>query len=74
MPPRARTAWFRTLGQLALVLVAAGVIGVLIQHPWPTLTFAALGVVAWHYWRLRKLLMRLTARQRHTPPHQLATY
>ncbi len=68
MPPRARTAWFRTLGQLALVLVAAGVIGVLIQHPWPTLTFAALGVVAWHYWRLRKLLMRLTARQRHTPP------
>jgi two-component system, OmpR family, phosphate regulon sensor histidine kinase PhoR len=68
MPPRARTAWFRTLGQLALVLVAAGVIGVLIQHPWPTLTLAALGVVAWHYWRLRKLLMRLTARQRHTPP------
>jgi two-component system phosphate regulon sensor histidine kinase PhoR len=32
------------------------------------LTIAALGVVAWHYWRLRKLLVRLTARQRHTPP------
>ncbi|GAB3390544.1 phosphate regulon sensor histidine kinase PhoR [Lysobacter fragariae] len=68
MPPRARTAWFRTLGQLALVLVAAGVIGVLIGNPWPVITLAALGVVAWHYWRLRKLLIRLTARQRHTPP------
>lgn len=68
MPPRARSAWFRTLGQLALILLAAAVIGVLIRHPWPTLTFAALGVVAWHYWRLRRLLMRLTARQRHSPP------
>ncbi|HEV8693351.1 MAG TPA: phosphate regulon sensor histidine kinase PhoR [Lysobacter sp.] len=68
MPPRARSAWFRTLGQLALILVAAAVIGLLIKHPWPVLTFAALGVVAWHYWRLRKLLVRLTARQRHTPP------
>ena len=68
MPPRARSAWFRTLGQLALILLAAALIGVLIQRPWQVLTFAALGVVAWHYWRLRKLLLRLTARQRHTPP------
>ena len=28
---------------------------------------AALGVVAWHYWRLRKVLLRLTARQRLEP-------
>jgi two-component system phosphate regulon sensor histidine kinase PhoR len=68
MPPRARSAWFRTLGQLALVLAAAALIGLLIGHPWQVITTAALGVVAWHYWRLRKLLMRLTARQRHTPP------
>ncbi|MDR7098139.1 two-component system phosphate regulon sensor histidine kinase PhoR [Lysobacter niabensis] len=68
MPPRVRSAWFRTLGQLALILAAAALVGVLIRHPWQVLTVAALGVVAWHYWRLRKLLMRLTARQRHTPP------
>jgi two-component system phosphate regulon sensor histidine kinase PhoR len=68
MPPRARTAWLRTLGQLALVLAAAALVGVLMGYPWQVLTLAALGVVAWHYWRLRKLLMRLTARQRHTPP------
>ena len=30
---------------------------------------AALGVVAWHYWRLRGVLRRLTARQRMPPPH-----
>ena len=68
MPPRARSAWFRTLGQLALILAAAALVGVLIGYPWQVLTFGALGVVAWHYWRLRKLLLRLTARQRHTPP------
>src|SRR5207342_3893983 len=68
MPPRIRSAWFRTLGQLALILAAATLVGVLIRHPWQVLTVAALGVVAWHYWRLRKLLMRLTARQRYMPP------
>src|SRR5262245_9960385 len=68
MPPRARSAWFRTLGQLALILVGAAVLGVLVGYPWPIVTIAALGVVAWHYWRLRRVLIRLTARQRLTPP------
>ncbi|MFC3551191.1 phosphate regulon sensor histidine kinase PhoR [Lysobacter cavernae] len=68
MPPRARFAWFRTLGQLALILAVAAIVGVLIGHPWPVVTLAALGVVAWHYWRLRNVLLRLTARQRLTPP------
>ena len=68
MPPRARNAWFRTLGQLAGVLLAALAIGVALGNPWPVLTLAALGVVAWHYWRLRGVLLRLTARQRQAPP------
>ena len=68
MPPRTRSAWFRTLGQLALVLAGAAVVGILVGRPWPVLAFAALAVVAWHYWRLRRLLTRLTARQRHSPP------
>lgn len=68
MSPRARSAWFRTLGQLGLVLLVAGGVGVLVGHPWQILTFAALGVVAWHYARLRRVLVRLTARQRLTPP------
>ena len=68
MPPRARNAWFRTLGLLALVLAAGLAIGLLLGKPWPALTVAALGVVAWHYWKLRGVLLRLTARQRTAPP------
>ncbi len=68
MPTRARSAWIKTLGQLALVLLAALVVGLLIGQPWPVLTVAALGVVAWHYWKLRNVLLRLTARQRLAPP------
>ena len=67
MSPDARSAWFRTLGQLALVLVAGLCIGLLLGQPWPALTLAALGVVAWHYWKLRNVLLRLTARQRLAP-------
>lgn len=68
MSPNARSAWFRTLGQLLLVLALGLAVGLLLGHPWPALTLAALGVVAWHYWRLRGVLLRLTARQRLAPP------
>lgn len=68
MPPPARTAWLRTLGHLALVLAAAALLGLLVGEPWPVVTCAALGIVAWHYWRLRGVLVRLTARQRLAPP------
>ncbi|KAB8318194.1 phosphate regulon sensor histidine kinase PhoR [Tolypothrix campylonemoides VB511288] len=68
MPPRARSAWIRTLYQLALVLSLAALLGLAIGYPWPVITVAALGVVAWHYARLRRVLLRLTARQRLEPP------
>ena len=68
MPPRARNAWFKTLGQLGLVLAGALVLGLLLRQAWPVLAVAALGVVAWHYWKLRGVLLRLTARQRIEPP------
>jgi two-component system phosphate regulon sensor histidine kinase PhoR len=68
MPPRARTAWLRTLGRLTLILAGAAVVGLAVGQPWPVVTSAALGVVAWHYWRLRRVLDRLTARRRLPPP------
>lgn len=67
MPLYLRSAWFKTLGQLVAVLVAAVLLGWAVGQVWPVLTVAALGVVAWHYWRLRKVLLRLTARQRMEP-------
>ncbi|MET1163324.1 MAG: phosphate regulon sensor histidine kinase PhoR [Pseudoxanthomonas sp.] len=67
MPQHIRSAWFKTLGQLVAVLAAAVLVGGLLGQVWPVVTFAALGVVAWHYWRLRKVLLRLTARQRMEP-------
>jgi two-component system, OmpR family, phosphate regulon sensor histidine kinase PhoR len=69
MPPRTRSAWTLTLARLALVLAAALLVGLAIGRVWPTLTLAALGLVAWHYWKLRGVLLRLTARRR-LPPAQ----
>ena len=68
MPPRARSAWFKTLGQLLLALAASLALGFAIGQPWPVLALGALAVVAWHYWKLRGVLQRLTARQRLAPP------
>jgi two-component system phosphate regulon sensor histidine kinase PhoR len=68
MPPSTRLAWFRTLGRLLTILAGATVLGLLIGHAWPAVTAAALGIVAWHYWRLRVLLLRLTDRKRLSPP------
>ena len=68
MPAIARSAWFKTLGQLVLILAAAVLVGFALDAVWPVVTFAALGVVAWHYWKLRSVLLRLTARKRAAPP------
>lgn len=67
MPNHIRSAWFKTLGQLVAVLAGAVLLGWLLGQVWPVVTVSALGVVAWHYWRLRKVLIRLTARQRIEP-------
>ncbi len=68
MPNDARTAWRTTLGQLALVLTLAIGLGLAIDRLWPSLAIAAVAVLVWHYWKLRQVLSRLTARQRSAPP------
>ena len=44
MPHDIRSAWFKTLGQLALILALAVVVGLLVGQVWPIVTVAALGV------------------------------
>lgn len=67
MPLSSRHAWLRTLAQLALILTAALLLGLFLGHVWPTLTFASLAVVAWHYWKLHGVHQHLTARRRLAP-------
>lgn len=64
MPRHIRSAWLKTLATLALLLLAAGVLGLLTGHVWMCIALASIGALAWHYWRLRRVLRRLTARQR----------
>lgn len=68
MPPRIHAAWTRTLLLLVAVLGVAAVLGALAGHIWMALAIAALGVLAWHYWKLYDLLTRLTSRSRVSPP------
>ncbi|MCE7032495.1 phosphate regulon sensor histidine kinase PhoR [Lysobacter sp. GX 14042] len=68
MPEDIHKAWLRTVAVLALLLVFAGLGGAVLGHPWEALALAALAVIAWHYWRLHRILARLTARRRLPPP------
>lgn len=67
MPAFLQSAWQRTLGQLIALLLAALVLGLLIGQVWATLAITALGIVAWHYLRMRQVLIRLTARRKLQP-------
>ncbi|MDV0436959.1 phosphate regulon sensor histidine kinase PhoR [Xanthomonas sacchari] len=68
MPRHIRSAWLKTLGTLAGMLLLALLAGWIGGHVWMALTLMSLGVMGWHYWRLRRVLRRLTARQRWEPP------
>jgi len=66
---RLRAAWWRTLSTLSAVLAAACVAGIVLGRPGLVLATAALGVLAWHYWRLRRVLGGLTGRRHWEPAH-----
>lgn len=64
---RLRSAWWRTLSVLFLVLAAACLLGIVVGRPGLVLAAAALAVLAWHYWRLRRVLTGLTERRHWVP-------
>jgi len=67
MPPRLRSAWRRTLLAQCGLLLAAIVAGIAIGHVGAVLAAAALGMLAWQHWRLRRVLQGLGARQHQEP-------
>ena len=67
MPPHLRLAWRRTLLVLLGLLGAAITVGLVLGQVGWVLAVTALGILAWHYWRLRRVLLGLTARQRWVP-------
>lgn len=68
MPASELSAWRRTLARHLLALVLAAVSGLALGHPWPALALAAIAMLGWHLWRLRRILARLAARRRPPPP------
>ena len=68
MPADNRPAWSGTLAFAALLLVAATLAGALAGHAWAALALAALAMLAWHGWRLRRVLQRLQMRRRPPDP------
>ena len=67
MPPHLRAAWRRTLLVLVALFAGATALGLLLGQAGWVLATTALGVLAWHYWRLRRILLGLTARRRREP-------
>jgi two-component system phosphate regulon sensor histidine kinase PhoR len=67
MPIFPGESWKRAIVQLLTLYVAALLLGWAIGRFWLPLALVSMGVVAWHYWRLWRLLTRLTGRRRLPP-------
>lgn len=67
MPIFPGQSWQRAIWQLLALYVAALLTGWVIHQVWLPLALVSIGVVAWHYWRLWRVLKRLTGHRRLPP-------
>jgi two-component system phosphate regulon sensor histidine kinase PhoR len=67
MPIFPGESWKRAIAQLLALYLAALAIGWAIGRLWLPLALVSMGVVAWHYWRLWRLLKRLAGGRRLQP-------
>ncbi len=67
MPIFPGESWKRAIAQLLALYVAALAIGWAIGRIWLPLALVSMAVVAWHYWRLWRLLERLAGGRRLQP-------
>ena len=64
---RLRRAWLQTARLLVLFFFVAALLGFVLQAPWATLAIAAGIALAWSYWRLHRVLVRLERRRKIAP-------
>ena len=67
MPLFPGQSWQRAIWQLLGLYAIALLIGWAIGQTWLALALVSMGVVAWHYWRLWRVLKRLAGRRRLPP-------
>jgi two-component system phosphate regulon sensor histidine kinase PhoR len=67
MPLFPGQSWKRAIWQLLALYAAALLAGWAIGQAWLALALVSMGVVAWHYWRLWRVLKHLTGRRRLPP-------
>jgi two-component system, OmpR family, phosphate regulon sensor histidine kinase PhoR len=68
MPLDIRHAWYRTIGLIALALLAALAVGLLSGQLWPVLALSAIAILVRQFWKLHRVLERLGARMSPNPP------
>lgn len=61
-----RLAWRQSLLRLLIIFMLGALVGWLLKAVWPAIAITGLLVLAWHYWRLHRLLLRMDQRQRFT--------
>ena len=59
-----RRAWKQSVARFAAILLAAGLLGLLLDAVWMLLALAAFAILSWHYWRLHRVLAQLYQRRR----------
>jgi two-component system phosphate regulon sensor histidine kinase PhoR len=62
-------AWRQSLLRLLIIFVLGALVGWALKAFWPAIAITGLLVLAWHYWRLHRLMLRMDQRQRFTAMH-----
>jgi len=64
-----RSAWRQSSLHLLTIFLLGALLGWALNAAWAAIAITGLLVLAWHYWRLHRLLLRIDQRQRFTAPN-----
>jgi two-component system phosphate regulon sensor histidine kinase PhoR len=74
MPAWLSEPWWQTWWRLGLLLGVALLLGWALSELWAALAIALALALAWHYWRLRGLLLQLESARRLEPAHAAGVF